>query len=67
MTEGKFGDIIDKVRGQLETATKTLYTTSVRTRAMGRKLNNISALPQTEAEILLQLGERMPDTEEQTA
>lgn len=63
---GKFGDIIDKVRGQLETATKTLDTTSVRTRAMNRKLNDVSALPQTEAEELLKLGEGAQETDEET-
>jgi DNA recombination protein RmuC len=58
---GKFGDIIDKVKGQLATAANTLDKTAVRTRAMSRKLNSVSALPQAEAEELLRLGEGLQD------
>ncbi len=63
---GKFGDIIDKVKGQLTTAANTLDQTAVRTRAMNRKLNTVSALPQTEAEELLKLGEMVQDADEET-
>ena len=61
---GKFGGIIDKVKGQLATAASTLDQTAVRTRAMNRKLNTVSALPQTEAEELLKLGEGSQEAEE---
>lgn len=61
---GKFGDIINKVKSQLITAANTLDTTAVRTRMMSRKLNEVSALPQTEAEELLRLGEVSQDSED---
>ena len=64
---GKFGDIIDKVKGQLATAANTLDKTAVRTRAMNRKLNTVSALPQTEAEELLKLGEGLQEADEETS
>jgi len=63
---GKFGDIIDKVKCQLATATNTLDETGVRTRAMNRKLSTVSALPHTEAEELLRLGEGSQEADEET-
>jgi DNA recombination protein RmuC len=64
---GKFGDIINKVKDQLATAANTLDATQVRTRVMSRKLNAVSALPQTEAAKLLQLGENSQDVEDETS
>ena len=61
---GKFGGIIDKVKGQLATVASTLDQTAVRTRVMNRKLTTVSALPQTEAEELLKLGEGSQEAEE---
>jgi DNA recombination protein RmuC len=62
---GKFGDIIDKVKGQLATAAHTLDTTQSRTRMMSRKLSEVSALPQSEADELLRLGARSQDGDEE--
>lgn len=45
---GKFGDILDKVKKQVETVSTTLESTSVRTRAMERKLKDVEALPADE-------------------
>jgi len=53
---GKFGDVLDKVKKQLQTATKTLDETGARTRKMQRHLNSVTSLPGHEAEELLKLG-----------
>ena len=42
----KFGDVLDRVKKQLETATNTIESTGSRTRAMARKLKSVEALPQ---------------------
>ncbi len=52
---GKFGDVLDKVKRQLETASGTIDETGVRTRAMERKLRDVEALPESEASELLKL------------
>ncbi len=50
---GKFADTLDKVKRQLNTATKTIDQTGVRTRAMERKLRSVESLPESEAVELL--------------
>ena len=57
---GKFGDVLDKVKKQLNTATRTIEESGVRTRAIERKLRLVEQLPEFEATTMLQL----PDTEE---
>ena len=52
---GKFGDVLDKVKRQLETASGTIDETGVRTRAMERKLREVEALPEKESTQLLKL------------
>ena len=52
---GKFGDVLDKVKRQLETASGTIDETGVRTRAMERKLRDVEALPESESSELLKL------------
>lgn len=52
---GKFADTLDKVKRQLNTASKTIDQTGVRTRAMARKLQSVERLPETEALDLLAL------------
>jgi DNA recombination protein RmuC len=42
---GKFGMVLDKVKKQLGTATKTIDQAKVRTRAMERKLGEVEELP----------------------
>jgi DNA recombination protein RmuC len=51
----KFGDILDKVKKQLNTAANTIEQTGVRTRAMERKLKDVEEIPETEAVELLDL------------
>lgn len=50
---GKFGEVLSKVKKQLQTASRTIETTDVRTRAMERKLRSVQELPVPEAEDLL--------------
>jgi DNA recombination protein RmuC len=56
---GKFGDVLAKVKKQLNTASKTIDQTSVRTRAMERKLRSVEQLPGSESLEILAL----PDLE----
>ena len=50
---GKFGGMLDKARSQTETVLKTLTDADVRTRAMGRVLKQVEALPDTQAQTLI--------------
>ncbi len=50
---GKFGGMLDKARSQTETVLKTLTDADVRTRAMGRALKQVEALPETQARALI--------------
>jgi len=52
---GKFGDVLGKVKKQLDTASTTIEKTGVRTRAMARKLRTVEELPTQEAQDLLGL------------
>ena len=54
---GKFGDVLARVKKQLDTASRTIDQTGVRTRAMARKLRSVEDLPVSDAESVLQLGE----------
>ena len=60
---GKFGDVLDKVRRQLSTATPTLEETGVRTRAMARRLVSVEQLPDDEAIRILDLPPTSVDAE----
>jgi DNA recombination protein RmuC len=57
---GKFGDVLDKVKKQLNSATRTIEDSGVRTRAIERKLKLVEQLPEFEAATMIQL----PDLEE---
>ena len=50
---GKFGDVLAKVKSQTETVLKTLDSAEVRSRAMGRALKKVEALPEPQAQALL--------------
>jgi len=54
---GKFGEVLDKVRRQLGTASRTLTETGARTRAMERKLREVEELPAQTSSRVLQLGD----------
>jgi len=55
---GKFGDVLAKVKAQTETVLKTLDSAQTRSRAMGRALKTVEALPDTQA---LSLTKADPD------
>lgn len=58
---GKFGDVLDKVKRQLNTASRTIEETGMRSRAMEKKLRSVEQLPEAEASKILALpsaGER---------
>ena len=52
---GKFGDILDKVKSQLNTVSRTIDQTGVRTRAMEKRLRSVEKLPEADASELLAL------------
>lgn len=52
---GKFGEVLDKVKRQLNTASQTIEDTGVRTRAIERKLRSVEQLPEAEAAAILAL------------
>ncbi|MGH9862625.1 MAG: DNA recombination protein RmuC, partial [Candidatus Acidiferrales bacterium] len=65
---GKFGDVLDKVKRQLDTASLTIEQTGVRSRAMERRLRSVEQLPEAEAAEILALhatGEEMEREEVQ--
>lgn len=52
---GKFGDILDRVKRQLHTASRTIEETGVRSRAIERRLRSVEQLPEPEALEILAL------------
>lgn len=53
---GKFGEVLETVKRQLNTASRTLEQTGVRTRAMERRLRSVEQLPEAEASDVLSLS-----------
>jgi len=60
---GKFGDVLAKVQNQTQTVLNTLGQAQVRTRAMGRALRQVEALPDAQAQELLPGAADAADTE----
>jgi DNA recombination protein RmuC len=60
---GKFGDVLARVKGQTQTVLNTLEQAEVRSRAMGRALKTVEALPQERSSALLPLDSDPTDTE----
>ena len=58
---GKFGDVLSKVKRQLNTASNTIDQTNVRTRAMARRLKAVEDLPLESTAKILEL----PDDDDQ--
>jgi DNA recombination protein RmuC len=61
---GKFGDVLAKVKSQTETVLKTLDSAETRSRAMGRALKKVEALPDTQVAALLPMDKDF-DSDEQ--
>ena len=51
----KFGGVLDKVKRQLNSASRTIEQTGVRSRAMERKLRSVEQMPDDEAARILEL------------
>jgi len=63
---GKFGDVLETIKRQLDTASRTIEQSGARSRAMERKLRSVEQLPEAEASDLLGLpaeGIAMEDAE----
>jgi len=69
----KFGGVLAKVKSQTETVLKTLDSAETRSRAMGRVLKKVDALPDTQAQALIPFDKDFdrvdgePDTDAGTA
>ena len=50
---GKFGDVLARVKAQTETVLKTIDGAETRSRAMGRALKKVEALPDAQAQVLI--------------
>ena len=61
---GKFGDVLDKVKRQLNTASRSIEETGTRTRAMERKLRSVERLPEEDSAQALGLAELEDPSEE---
>lgn len=59
----KFHDVLAKVKRQLDTASRTIDQTGVRTRAMERTLRAVEQLPDDEAERVLDLAAPVDEAE----
>ena len=62
---GKFGEVLDKVKRQLDTASRSIEQTGTRTRAMERKLRSVESLPGDKATELLGLDDPDPEEDEE--
>ena len=60
---GKFGDTLARVKSQTQTVLNTLDQAEVRSRAMGRALKTVEALPQDRSSALLPLDSDPTDPE----
>jgi len=59
---GKFGDVLAKVKSQTQTVLNTLDAAETRSRAMGRALKTVEALPQEQASALLPVNPNDSDS-----
>ena len=62
---GKFGGVLDKVKRQLDTASRSIEETGTRTRVMARKLRDVERLPEDRATELLGLDDSGPEGDEE--
>jgi DNA recombination protein RmuC len=62
---GKFGEVLDKVKHQLDTASRTIDKTGVRSRAMLKKLRDVEQLPEPAALEFLALPSLVEEGDEE--
>jgi len=60
---GKFGEVLAKTKKKLDEAANTIESAEVRTRAMTRKLRGVEALPEADAQKLLDIAANDPEDE----
>jgi DNA recombination protein RmuC len=61
---GKFGDVLAKTKKKLEEASNTISQAETRTRAMGRALKQVEAMPESQTQALLPIEPSLlPDAE----
>jgi DNA recombination protein RmuC len=53
---GKFGEVLAKTKKKLDEAANTIEAAEVRTRAMGKKLRGVEALPDGQSQQLLDIA-----------
>jgi DNA recombination protein RmuC len=60
---GKYGEVVERLRTQLNTAVNTIDTLGTRTRVMNRKLRDVELLPDAAADkvLLLDVPDEMPE------
>ena len=63
---GKFGDVLARVKSQTETVLKTLDNAETRSRAMGRALKKVEALPDAQVAALIPLDKDFDSDTEAT-
>ncbi len=56
---GKFGDVLAKVKAQTETVLKTIDGAQTRSRAMGRVLRTVEALPESQSAALIAIDQTL--------
>lgn len=61
----RFGDVLTRVKRQLDTASKTIETAGVRTRAMERRLRSVEQLSPEMSAAILQLPAAIDDSDSQ--
>jgi DNA recombination protein RmuC len=54
---GKFGDVLARVKAQTETVLKTIDSAETRSRAMGRALKKVQAMPEIQASKLIPMDQ----------
>jgi DNA recombination protein RmuC len=59
---GKFGDVLDRVKKQINTVSNTLDESAKRTRSMERRLRDVEQLPGDQAEAVLALNSAAAET-----
>ncbi|HDR16718.1 MAG TPA: DNA recombination protein RmuC [Desulfobacteraceae bacterium] len=63
---GKFGDVLDKVKKQINTASRTIEQTGVRSRAIEKRLRSVEQLPESELSKVLTLSEATTPIDEES-
>ena len=60
---GKFGAVLDRVRRQLDMASRAIEETGVRSRSMERRLRSVEQLPEQETSDILSLPQQDQDVD----